>query len=147
MLMASCENVQTYAAAQVFYWSGMNGIDYIFDIFIADTSLLQNRLIWMAFQGTPYICNTFAGPSLGQKFLNDSTWRWGYGAFTIITPVAGVLFWAIFWWMERRAKHTGVIQTKEKSGRTLVQNIWHWCVEFDGNATRAEMSLQDANKI
>ncbi|KAH7357610.1 major facilitator superfamily domain-containing protein [Pyrenochaeta sp. MPI-SDFR-AT-0127] len=130
LLMTICENVQTFAAAQVFYWSGMNGIDYIFNIFIADTSLLENRLIWMALQGTPYICNTFAGPSLGEKFLKDSSWRWGYGAFTIITPVVGALFWAVFWWMERRAKLTGMIK-KEKSDRTLLQSIWHWAVEFD----------------
>lgn len=132
MLMAICENVQTYAAAQVFYWSGMNGMDYVFTIFIADTSLMQNRLIWFAWQGTPYIVNTFAGPELGQKFLDDSTWRWGYGVFTIITPVIGMSFWVISWLMGRRARQTGVIRSKPKSGRTLPQNIWHWGVEFDG---------------
>ncbi|CAO2658528.1 Nn.00g062510.m01.CDS01 [Neocucurbitaria sp. VM-36] len=130
LLMGVCQNVQTYAAAQVFYWSGMNGMDYVFTIFIADTSLMQNRLIWFAWQGTPYIVNTFAGPELGQRFLDDSTWRWGYGAFTIITPVIGISFWAIFWLMGRRAQQVGVVM-KTKSGRTLLQNIYHWSVEFD----------------
>jgi len=109
----------------------MNGIDYIFNVFIADTSLLQNRLIWIALTGTPYICNTFAGPKLGETFLMESTWRWGYGTFTIITPIVSMSFWAIFWLMGRRAKKMGVVK-REKSGRTLMQNVWHWCVEFDG---------------
>lgn len=132
--MASCQNVQTYCAAQVFYWSGLNGIDYIFSVFIADTSLLENRMIWNAFQATPYIVNTFAGPELGQRFLDDSTFRWGYGAFTIITLAVSIPFWAVFFLMERRAKQTGVLQKRERSGRTFLQNVWHWAIEFDGES-------------
>ncbi|KAJ4298920.1 hypothetical protein N0V90_004163 [Kalmusia sp. IMI 367209] len=130
ILMAVCQNVQTYCAAQVFYWTGMNGMSYVLNIFIADTSKLKNRAIWFAFTSTPYICNTFAGPELGQKFLEKSTWRWGYGAFAIITPFMCIPFWTIFLVMSRRAKQKGVI-VREKSGRTLQQSIRHWCIEFD----------------
>lgn len=68
-MMAVCGNVETYCAAQVFYWTGMNGMDYVLNIFIADTSLLKNRVIWFAIANSPYICNTFAGPKLGETFL------------------------------------------------------------------------------
>lgn len=129
--MATCQNVQTYAAAQVFYWTGMNGISYVMNIFIADTSKLTNRAIWFAFTSTPYICNTFAGPQLGQAFLDHSTWRWGYGAFTIITPMMCIPFWFIFFLMSRKAKQSGVIK-RESSGRTVLQSFQHWCIEFDG---------------
>lgn len=131
IMMGVCQNVQTYAAAQVFYWSGMNGMDYVLDIFIADTSDLRNRAIWLAFQSTPYIVNTFAGPELGQRFLDDSTWRWGYGAFTIITPFMCIPFWCIFYLMSRRATQQGVV-VEEKSGRTVLQSIKHYVIEFDG---------------
>ncbi|KAF2107125.1 major facilitator superfamily domain-containing protein [Lophiotrema nucula] len=130
ILMATCQNVQTYCAAQVFYWTGFNGIGYIMDIFIADTSKLTNRAIWLAFRTTPYICNTFAGPKLAETILKHSTWRWGYGAFTIITPFMCMPFLAIFYTMSRRAKAKGVV-IKEKSGRTILQSIKHWCLEFD----------------
>ncbi|KAJ4994214.1 siderophore iron transporter mirb [Stagonosporopsis vannaccii] len=130
IMMGTCQNVQTYAAAQVFYWSGMNGMDYILDIFIADTSDLKNRAIWLAFVGTPYIVNTFAGPELGQRFLDDSTWRWGYGAFAIITPFMCIPFWLIFSLMSRRAKQQGVV-VKEKSGRSFLESVKHYCIEFD----------------
>ena len=56
--MAICQNVQTFCAAQVIYWTGMNGVDYVFNIFIADTSLMKNRLIWLGFTGLPYVVNT-----------------------------------------------------------------------------------------
>ncbi|KAF2000345.1 MFS general substrate transporter [Amniculicola lignicola CBS 123094] len=130
ILMAACQNVQTYCAAQVFYWTGMNGISYILNIFIADTSTLKNRMIMFAFQTTPYISNTFAGPEIGQAFLDHSHWRWGYGAFTIITPIMCIPFWTIFFVMSRRAKQRGVI-ARERSGRTVLQSTSHWCVEFD----------------
>ncbi|KAF2833780.1 siderophore iron transporter mirB [Ophiobolus disseminans] len=130
VMMATCHNVQTYCAAQVFYWTGMNGIDYVLNIFIADTSLLKNRLIWLAITNSPYICNTFAGPKLGETFLNKSSWRWGYASFVIITPFMCIPFWGIFWLLNRRAQKLRVIERK-KSDRTVVQSIAHWCVEFD----------------
>lgn len=114
----------------------MNGIDYVFNIFIADTSLLENRLFWFALTGTPYICNTFAGPSLGQAFLDHSTWRWGYGAFSIIMPIVSISFLGIFWFMGRKAKQLGIVK-KNKSGRTLWKNVRYWVIEFDGTKMAA----------
>jgi MFS family permease len=132
-MMGECKNVQTYAAAQVFYWTGMNGMSYVLDIFIADTSLLKNRLIWLAITGSPYVCNTFAGPQLGQRFLRSSTWRWGYRTFAIITPFMCMPFWSIFLMMSRRAGKMGIIEN-QKSNRTVFQSILYWCIEFDGES-------------
>jgi MFS family permease len=128
--MALCQNVQTFCAAQVIYWTGMNGVDYVFNIFIADTALMENRLIWMAFTGFPYVINTFAGPKLGETYLKHSTWRWGYGSFAILTPVFSLSFCAVFWLMGRRARRAGV-EAREMSGRTVFQSIKHWSIEFD----------------
>jgi MFS family permease len=137
-MMAFCQDVQTYSAAQVFYWIGMNGMNYVLDIFIADTSLMKNRLIWLAITGSPYICNAFAGPEVGQKFMKYSTWRWGYGTFAIITPFMCIPFWAIFYFMNRKAQSMGVIK-QPKSGRTIVQSVVHWGIEFDGEFDQHSM--------
>jgi hypothetical protein len=45
IMMAACENVETYAAAQVFYWVGYNGLDYSLSVFLADTTSLRNRFV------------------------------------------------------------------------------------------------------
>jgi hypothetical protein len=120
------------------------GIDYVLNIFIADTTLLKNFLIWIAISNSPYICNTFAGPKLGETFLKHSSWRWGYGSFAIITPFTSIPFWAIFWIMSRRAKKLGVIK-REKSDRTLGQSIMYWCVEFDGEIEYRHCLLLNKN--
>ncbi|KAL1797182.1 hypothetical protein ACET3X_003788 [Alternaria dauci] len=118
VLMTVCQNVQTFCAAQVIYWTGMNGVDYVFNIFIADTALMENRLIWMAFTGFPY------------TYITYSTWRWGYGSFAILTPVFSLSFCAVFWLMSRRARRT-VAEPRAPSGRTVFQSIKHWSIDFD----------------
>lgn len=128
--MASCTNVETYAAAQVFFWTGMNGIGYVLKIFLADTTTLKNRMILFGFSSTPYISNTFAGPAAGQAFLEGSTWRWGYGAFTIIIPVMCVPVITIFAVQLRRAREQG-IYAPEKTNRNLWQSVKFWVIELD----------------
>ncbi|KAM5358213.1 hypothetical protein ACJZ2D_015488 [Fusarium nematophilum] len=130
ILMAACTNVETYAAAQVFFWTGMNGIGYVLNIFMADTTTLKNRMILFGFTNTPYISNTFAGPSAAQAFLDGSTWRWGYGAFAIIIPVILTPLIAIFTIQLRRAEERG-LYVKEKSNCTVWESIKYWVVELD----------------
>ncbi|RSL75945.1 hypothetical protein BHE90_013732 [Fusarium euwallaceae] len=130
ILMAVCNNVQTYAAAQVFFWTGMNGIGYVLNIFMADTTTLKNRMILFGFSSTPYISNTFAGPAAAEAFLEGSTWRWGYGAFTIIIPVILSPLIAIFTIQLRRAEEKGYY-VKEKTNRTLWESIKYWVIELD----------------
>lgn len=132
--MASCANVQTYAAAQVFFWTGMNGIGYVLQVFIADTTTLKNRMITLGFINTPYIPNTFAGPAVAEAFLDDSTWRWCYGAFCIIIPSVCVPLIVIMWLNLRKARKQGLV--KERSIDLSTETSWFqrarwWFVEFD----------------
>lgn len=71
ILMAVCNNVQTYAAAQCFYWVGYNGIGFILNVFIADTSNLRNRALAFAFATTPYIATTLGWSKGCPIFLRE----------------------------------------------------------------------------
>ena len=86
ILMAVCDNVETYAAAQCLYWVGYNGISFVLDVFIADTSNLRNRAMAFAFVSTPYIATTWAGPKAAEAFYENSSWKWAFGCFSILTP-------------------------------------------------------------
>lgn len=130
VMMAGCRNVETFAAAQVFYWVGFNGIQYSISIFVADTSSLRNRSLMFAFASSPYIITVWIGGPLTQAFLDGPGFRWAYGAFAITTPiVCAPLIW-LFVKNYKKAKRMGLIPVRE-SNRTWWQSVKHYVIEFD----------------
>ncbi|KAK3385511.1 major facilitator superfamily domain-containing protein [Podospora didyma] len=130
IMMAACNGVEMYAAAQVFYWLGYNGITYTISVFIADTSALKNRALMFAFASSPYIITVWVGGPLATAFLNGPGFRWGFGAFAIITPVVCLPLIALFWINYRKAEKAGLIPKRE-SNRTFSQSVWYYVIEFD----------------
>ncbi|KAF7888403.1 uncharacterized protein EAF02_002944 [Botrytis sinoallii] len=130
IMMAACKNVETYAAAQVFYWLGFDGMMYVLDVFMADTSSLKNRALVFAFSTTPYIVTTWIGPPAASSFLKTSGWPWAFGAFAIITPVICIPILSLLWVNQGKAKKAGLIK-KIDSGRTWAESIKYYFWEFD----------------
>ncbi|KAK4166929.1 putative siderophore iron transporter [Cladorrhinum sp. PSN259] len=129
-MMAGCNNVKTFAAAQVFYWVGYNGITYATSIFIADTSSLKNRSLMFAFASSPYIVTVWIGGPIAEAFLDGPGWRWGYGSFAIITPFVCLPLLFLFWKNYKKARLQGLIPDR-KSNRTVWQSIKFYLIEFD----------------
>ncbi len=130
IIIASCNGPDGYAAGYVLYWIGYDAIYFILDIFVADTSGLRNRAFAFAFVTTPFICTAFTGPLAAQSFLTHTTWRWAIGAFCIVmffvfTPLA-----VIFKYYQIKAEKQGLF-VRPKSGRTMLQSIKHYFLEFD----------------
>ncbi|KAF1814759.1 MFS general substrate transporter [Eremomyces bilateralis CBS 781.70] len=130
VMMAGCNNVKTYAAAQVFYWVGFNGVGYCLSIFIADTSSLKNRSLMLAFASSPYIATTWIGGPMANAILKGPGWRWGFGIFSIVTPAVTLPLYALFTYNHMKAKKAG-LAPKRNSGRTLAQSLKHYAIEFD----------------
>ncbi|KAK6362219.1 hypothetical protein TWF730_005915 [Orbilia blumenaviensis] len=130
VMLAATDGVATYAAAYVFNQVGFTGISYIMAVFVADTTTLRNRGLMYAYTSSPYIMTTFLAPRLAQAWLDHSTWRWGFGVFCIILPVIFAPFVGLLFVKQHQAVKTGLLR-KEKSGRTLVQSLKYYAVEFD----------------
>ncbi|GAB7360110.1 hypothetical protein MBLNU230_g7873t1 [Neophaeotheca triangularis] len=130
VMMAGCNNVETYAAAQVFYWVGYNGLDYTMGIFIADTTHLKHRGFMFAYSSSPYIITTWIGGPLATAFLNGPGFRWGFGAFSIIQPVACAPLLALFLYNQRKAQKAGLLPVVD-SGRTKLQSLKYYAIQFD----------------
>lgn len=130
IILAACNNPDSYAAGYVLYWVGYDAIYIILDIFIADTSGMRNRAFAFAFASTPFICTSFTGPLAATHFLKNSNWRWAYGSFAIIMPFVFLPLAAVFKYYENKAKRLGVLQ-RPASGRTVMQSIIHYLHEFD----------------
>ncbi|KAL2130411.1 hypothetical protein VTI74DRAFT_6500 [Chaetomium olivicolor] len=129
-MMAGCNNVETYAAGQVFYWVGYNGISYSISIFIADTSALKNRALMFAFASSPYIITVWIGGPLADAFYYGPGFRWGFGAFAIITPFICSPLLVLFYINYRKARKLGLIPDR-KSNRTWLQSLKYYAIEFD----------------
>ncbi|KAA8635498.1 hypothetical protein SMACR_09017 [Sordaria macrospora] len=109
IMMAACKNVFTYAAAQVFSTVGSQGISYCLTVFIADTSSLKSRGLMLAFATSPYIVTTWIGGPMGDSLVRGAGWRWGFGIFSIITPVVVLPLIILFWVQLVRAKKQGLV--------------------------------------
>ncbi|KAL2822693.1 major facilitator superfamily domain-containing protein [Aspergillus cavernicola] len=130
IIVAACNNPDSYAAGYVLFWVGYNALFLIMDVFIADTSGLRNRAFTFAFSQTPFICTAFTGPLAGQHFLKIASWRWAYGAFAIINTVAFVPLAIVFKYYQKKAERMNLYH-RERSGRTVMQSISHYYHEFD----------------
>lgn len=105
-------------------------MSYTISIFIADTSALKNRALMFAFVSSPYIATVWVGGPLATVFLNGPGFRWGYGAFAIITPAITCPLYAVFAWNYKKAKDAGLLPEKTHS-RTFTQSLKHYFFEFD----------------
>ncbi|KAJ5171415.1 uncharacterized protein N7500_004198 [Penicillium coprophilum] len=130
ILMASCNNLPTFCAAYVFYSIGFGGMTYCVDVITADISKLKNRGLAYAFTSSPYIITAFAGPKAAEGFYEDISWRWAFGAFSIIFPIVASPLYFILKSNLKKAHRNG-LAVRERSGRTLLQSIWFYIKEFD----------------
>lgn len=130
IMMAGCNNVQTYCAAQVFYWIGYNGLSFTITIFIADTSSLRNRAFMIAYSASPSIATTWAYGPATERILETIGLRWGLGIWAIVMPIAYFPLFALFYYNQRKAEKLGLVP-RDPSGRTLAQSIFYYAREFD----------------
>ncbi|XXH03770.1 hypothetical protein Hte_010176 [Hypoxylon texense] len=129
ILMATCSNIAVYCAAQVFYNVGFTSLIYTIDVMTADTSTLSHRGLAFAFTSSPYIITAFAGPKAAEKFY-DYNWRWAFGCWAIILPLVALPLFTTLQWNLRKAKKGGKLE-QVPSGRTFMQSVWFYVIEFD----------------
>lgn len=131
IMAASCNGVEAYAASQVFYTVGINGLGYCLSVFIADTSSLRHRGLMQALLNSPYIITAWLTGSISTSFLNGSGWRWAFGMESILLPGIALPLFGLFMFHYRKAKKEGIIPARTQSGRSIWQSAAHYMHEFD----------------
>jgi MFS family permease len=104
---------------------------YCVDVITADASKLKNRGLAYAFTSSPYMITAFAGAKASEDFYYNISWRWGFGCFAIIFPIVAAPLYVLLKVNLKKAEKRGLV-VAENSGRTLLQNIWYYAIEFDG---------------
>lgn len=128
---------------QVFYSIGFGGMIYSVDVITADATKLQNRALAFAFTSSPYMITAFAGPKASEGFYDNISWRWGFGAFSIILPFVAAPLFTILKLNLRKAEKEGVL-VRRRTDRTVVQSILHYTMEFDRMAIPSAI-IRDAD--
>ncbi|KAI0194406.1 siderophore iron transporter-like protein [Xylaria flabelliformis] len=130
--MAASGNVQTFAAAQIFYSAGSTGLQILQQVFIADTSNLENRALLSSIPDVPFLATVWIGPIIGAAFIATSSWRWAYGIWAIILPVVFLPLALTLFLNGRRAKRLAPPPEKHMSEggpftavKKVVANIWY----------------------
>ncbi|KAJ5128512.1 hypothetical protein N7476_007135 [Penicillium atrosanguineum] len=131
ILMAASNNLETYCAAQVFYSIGFGGLAYCWDVLATDVTSLRNRGLAFAFTSSPGIITAFAGSKAAEGFLDNASWRWGFGCWAIIFPAIGLPVYLLLAYHLNKARKQAVITPRVKSNRTFVEAIKHVVIEFD----------------
>ncbi|GAB7359192.1 hypothetical protein MBLNU230_g5259t1 [Neophaeotheca triangularis] len=127
-MMAGCNNVETYCAAQVFYSVGYYGIKFSVVLFVADVTALRNRAFLIGLVGAPNIAVIWAYGPAAESILETIGWRWGFGMWCIIFVVVFAPLLLIFRTTQRNLLPS---KQREKVHRTWIQSFVHWCMEFD----------------
>ncbi|KAL8760710.1 MAG: hypothetical protein Q9184_003112, partial [Pyrenodesmia sp. 2 TL-2023] len=130
IMMAACNNVEAYAAAQVFYTVGNNGVQYSLGVFVADTSSLRNRGLMLAFATSPNMITAWLAGPISSAYLRGPGWRWCFGTFAILIPAICSPLFGLLVHNYYKAKKQGLVPARE-SHRTRWQSFLYYCREFD----------------
>jgi MFS family permease len=132
IIMASCNNVKAYCAANVFFYTGYNSIDFSMTVFVADTTKLKNRGFFVAYAGSPWLITTWIyGYGIESVIAPGGIgWRWCFGIFAIVAPFVCAPLIALFYLNEAKARKQGLLQPRVDT-RSFSQKLMHYLKEFD----------------
>ncbi|KAF5864390.1 hypothetical protein ETB97_007727 [Aspergillus alliaceus] len=129
--MAASTNVQTYASAQIFYSAGSTGLQILQQVFIADSSSLLNRAFLALLPEFPFLVTVWIGPAIADAVIHYSSWRWGYGMWSIILPASFLPLALTLLLNQRKAKRLNLIKRKHASRGGLVGVIRRTWYDLD----------------
>ena len=78
-------------------------------VFVADATNLVNRALWSTLpESITNIPAIYIGTIIGENMLNGIGWRWGYGIWAIVLPIAAIPLVATMLYLQRRARKHGL---------------------------------------
>ncbi|KAK5086602.1 hypothetical protein LTR05_003770 [Lithohypha guttulata] len=131
IMSATCNNVEAYAASQVFYTIGINGMGYILSVFIADTTSLRHRGLVQALCNSPYLITSWIAGPISTSFLNGAGWRWAFGMGSILLPSVTLPLFGLFMLQYMKAKKKGIMTSQGQRKRSPWESAMYYIHEFD----------------
>jgi MFS family permease len=115
VVAATSRSVAAYVVGEVLVAVGGAGLDLINDIIVADLTPLEWRGFVGSLLSTPFIINTWFAGKIVDAIEAKGQWRWGLGMFAIIMPAALGPAIALLMYLDRQARHFGVVNMASSS--------------------------------
>jgi len=129
--MAGSNSVKTFASAQIFYSAGSTGLQILIQIFVADTSDLLNRALFSSLPDVPFLITVWVGPPIANSLLAHTTWRWGYGIWPIVLPIAFMPLALSLFLNMRKAAKLHLLPPSPWKGQSVAGSFKHLWYELD----------------
>ncbi|KAJ6502389.1 drug:h+ antiporter [Mycena sanguinolenta] len=128
-VIATAQRIQAVAAGIVLYTIGYTGLQLLMQVVIADMTTLKWRGLVISLNSLPFLVNAFVGSNISAAILEHAGWRWGYGMFVILIPIALSPLIVTLLWTERIAKNTE--HNSEEPKKTYTEKLLNTAQELD----------------
>lgn len=125
---AGANSIKAFASAQIFYSAGETGLQILIQIFIADTTNLTWRAFFSSLVDLPFLFTVWVGPIIAGSITSHTTWRWGYGIWAIVLPVAFLPLAISLVFNYRKAAQLGVAPPspyRGQSAKSVFTQLWY----------------------
>lgn len=114
VIVAAAPTIHAVVAGEAIYTGGRTGTYQIMHILISDMTPLRWRGVVLGLYSLPFVINGFVAGLItaGIRALSmagGEGWRWGFGMFAIIVPVAVGPAIIIMFWGHHKAKRLGAL--------------------------------------
>ncbi|KAF8212062.1 major facilitator superfamily domain-containing protein [Mycena galopus ATCC 62051] len=112
-VIATAQSIQAVTAGICLY---AIGLQLLTQVVIADITTLKWRGLVLSLNSVPYLINAFVGSNISAAIIQHVGWRWGYGMFIILIPIALAPLIATLLWSERitkRRRSTHAVEPKK----------------------------------
>lgn len=131
IVIASAHSIHAVAGGIILYAIGYTGLQILTQIIIADITTLKWRGLVSGLISLPFVINAFVGSNISAAVIKGAGWRWGYGMFAILIPVSLSPLIITLIWAERRSKALGLVDTKTKDDKSVVQRFLDSASQLD----------------
>lgn len=120
---AASQGFRTFLMGSVLYLVGSAGIGLLDFIVISDVTSMRTRALAGSMLYAPYLITTWLAGDIVESVKDGIGWRWGYGMFAFIIPLAASTFVLTLLSLQRKARKAGYATSRRTSFRKLCSRI------------------------
>jgi len=110
---------------------GFTGLQILQQIYIADTSDLLNRAFFSSIPDIPFLITVWVGAPIASSLPAATNWRWGYGLWAIVLPVAFLPLALASFVNMRKAARLHMLPRSPRRGKTFLGGLKALWYELD----------------